>query len=187
MSAFKGSGNKFKGNKQTKGGRGKKNATAKFDEDTDINAIVESNLGGAHLKMINIKDGRSFRATIPGKFRKKIWFKAGDAVVVTKVMDNVFEIKGKISDFDMAKIRGQIEKLNQQNGDIKCNIHFGDENDVFSESDDDDETEVTKPIPKDRAKNLQKGVARVARATDDIPKDSTSTDKEDEDFDFNAI
>jgi len=63
------------------------------DENTVI-CVVERLFGGEHL-LVRCVDGNARTARIPGKFRKKVWIKEGDVVLVAP-WDTQPEKKGDV-------------------------------------------------------------------------------------------
>jgi len=134
LGSFKGNGNRFKGNQQKKTGRAKKNAIADFDKDNDMYVRVVSIEGGKHLSVLPLdsSDKKTIMAVIPGKFHKKVWFRKEDILIVTK-SGNICEVKGKIDEGSLSKIKSQFEKMDS--GNNSDSMVFGNDND---DSDDDE-------------------------------------------------
>ena len=175
-----GNGNKFKGNKQKKASRARKSAVVGLDESVDQYAVVDRLMGGNHIEVKTLKDDKPVMVSIPGRFYKRVWFNKGDVVIISKIIDNLFEIKGKVAENELLKLKSQFDKLDKSNGDTRCLVRFGDEDD--SDDDDDDQKDTKeekshKPIPKDRAKNQHKGQARVFTNPDELAKQNGSNDE----------
>lgn len=127
----------------TKGNKGKKNrrrvnpyATA---EDGDNYGRIYKN-DGQHVTVelpSENEDGKTqITCRIPGKFWKKIWFNKGDLVVVSgKISENIYELKGKVSDSEARKVRRLFENTDNQDEDIGVRIG-GDENEEEQDHDD---------------------------------------------------
>jgi translation initiation factor 1A len=50
-------------------------------EEEEMFAIVDMKVGGPHLKVI-CEDGKERLARIPGRFRRRMWIRVGDIVIV---------------------------------------------------------------------------------------------------------
>ncbi len=136
-------GNRFKGNTQKKG---KKNPfITDFDANLDRYAQVVDKKGGTQVEVAPIDaNGQKVYVRIPGKFYKKVWFNRGDIVVITKVTDNMEEIKGKAPEHELNKLKNQFDKMNLDLGDVKNIVKFAESDDDSDESDDDDENDNKK-------------------------------------------
>lgn len=163
-----GNGNKFKGNKGKKGRR-RKNPYADFDPDVDRYGKVIELMGGSHVRVqpIDCEEKDAVQARIPGKFYKKIWFKKDDFVVITQISNNLSELKGKVSESDINKVRGKFDKMS--NGDSSNVIRFAGED--YSDSDEDNED------IEDSKKNSKKQIA-PQRFIDTSIMNNTNADEE---------
>jgi len=106
-------GNKFKGNQVKKTYRKRKDEYVyDFDEKNDKFGIVTSIAGGTHL-IADILDEnnnkKQVRAKIMGKHHKKVIFKKEDLIVIN-CDGNIFEVRGRVNDDDISKIKKQFIK-----------------------------------------------------------------------------
>jgi translation initiation factor IF-1 len=168
-------GNRTKGNKGKKNRR-RVNPNADIDDGDRFGRIYKNE--GQHvtveLPTENEDGNKLIKCRIPGKMWKKIWFNKGDLVVVAgKISDNVHELKGKVSDSDVRKVKRMFESTDNNGEDIGVLIG-GDENEDEQDHDD-----------------MILGVhSRVVGSTDQDKKVTISTKKSplgDEDSDSDSI
>ncbi len=110
--------------KKTKSGnvrRRSKNPDKPVDTSTGIDfyAIVQKRLGDNRL-LVKLSTGVEVQAVIPGKFKKKVWFNAGDYIQVQEVGVGFYDIIQKI-----------INVTEQQNAQLAFGKHEAGENDIF--------------------------------------------------------
>lgn len=151
-------GNKFKGNKPKKSGRGRKEVYSDFDASTDHYGRIVTLEGGKGVSVLLLDntDGKPVHVTIRGIHHKKVWFKKDELVVVRGS-----ELWGKVSDGELNRVRRDFDRL-EGKGDSSA-IVFRDANDL---DDDEDEEDTAKKVPAQPARNF----------TLDAPDDET--DKE---------
>lgn len=138
-------GNKFKGNKPKKSGRGRKEVYSDFNQSTDHYGKIVSLEGGKGVSVLLLDntDGKPIHASIRGIHHKKVWFKKEDIVVIRGS-----EVWGKVSDSELNRVRRDFDRL-EGKGDSST-IVFKDANEL---DDDSDEEENTKKVPVHSAKN----------------------------------
>jgi initiation factor 1A len=110
--------------KKTKSGnvrRRSKNPDKPVDTTTGIDfyAIVQKRLGDNRL-LVKLSTGVEVQAVIPGKFKKKVWFNAGDYIQVQEVGVGFYDIIQKI-----------VNPTEQQNAQLSFGKHEAGENDIF--------------------------------------------------------
>lgn len=107
-------GNVNKGNNPTKSMRRRKNPQVACDANTDRYAKVVKIEGGKRLSVLPLEDvnGKPITVIIPGKFHKRVFFKIDDYVVITD-----HELKGKVNEGEVNKIKNKFEKLKSGNND----------------------------------------------------------------------
>lgn len=101
-------------------GRKSKNPNTPVDTSTGIDyyGIVLNRLGDNRLK-VKLDTGNEIQAVIPGRFRRKIWFNAGDYVQVQLVGDNFYDIIQKIiNENELAKAQTVISKKENTLDDV---------------------------------------------------------------------
>jgi initiation factor 1A len=145
--------------KKTKSGnvrRRSKNPDKPVDTSTgvDFYAIVQKRLGDNRL-LVKLANGTEVQAVIPGKFKKKVWFNAGDYIQVEEVGIGFYDIIQKI-----------INPTEQQNAQLAFGKHEAGENDIFRpdviEEESDEETDLTNQDEMDEFGNLVKKVKPAA-------------------------
>lgn len=138
-------GNKFKGNKQKKGSRGRKDVYADFNQDTDHYGKILGLEGGKHASVSLLPNGNTVRAMLRGIHHKKVWFKKDDLVII-RGDNNFAEVWGKVNDNESNQIRREFDKLEGKNNNSI----------VFNESDDsdDDNQPTAKPGLKSQSPHL---------------------------------
>lgn len=163
-------GNKFKGNKSKKERR-RRNPDAEYDSDNDRYAKIINLHGDCRVTVEPVDSDEKviLCASIPGKFKKKVWFNRGDYVVINQVVDNKWMVKGKINQKELKKIINMFDKKNN-NDDLGVIKFTGDESESNSE-----EKEVN---DKHNNKKKQKIAPQPERNFDII--DSSSDEKSDE-------
>ena len=124
-----GNGNKFKG---TRGKKGRVNAYADYDAQTDQYARVASIEGGKHMTVLPLNGAARLPALIRGIHHKKVWFKKDDIVVIT-VTSGMCEVKGKAQEQEIGRVRIQFDKSKSRDP------VFGDAGDLSELSGSDDE------------------------------------------------
>lgn len=172
--------------------RRRKNASASFSERTDMYGFVKELSGDKHLVFIpvigDIIAKYSLCARIPGKFFKRVWFRKDDLIVVTKLAENLYEIKGKVAENEIDAIKNKFimsdEKIkdsvviefsyaNNKNNDV---VEFTQNN---SESDNESDIENTNNKTNDDI-----------NTNDDVINNKLSTNVDnnsDNDIDIDAI
>ena len=99
--------NKFK--RKGNGKRKRRNAMTKVEGDFDHYAIITDFSGSTRL-LAKLLDGPVVSVRIPNKFYKKVWFRKDDIIIVTKLADTMFEIKGKVPDNELNLIKKDLVK-----------------------------------------------------------------------------
>jgi len=110
--------------KKTKSGnvrRRSKNPDKPVDTTTGIDfyAIVQKRLGDNRL-LVKLSTGVEVQAVIPGKFKKKVWFNAGDYIQVQEAGVGFYDIIQKI-----------VNPTEQQNAQLSFGKNEAGENDIF--------------------------------------------------------
>lgn len=150
----------MKGGKNFKkaGKRKSKNPNEEVPTDTgcDFHAVVNSKLGGNQFEVTLLIPQQIVHATIPGKFRRKVWMNKGDYVHVKK-FDDVYEIYQKIEREDEKDIARQLHYKYGGGDDIftkKTNEDINITNDISeSESDDNDNDHDDDMMPKSESES----------------------------------
>jgi len=142
MSA-KTNGNKFKGNKQKKGRRGRKEMFASYDEESDTYGKIVGSQGGKHLSVLLLGDAeqKPIMASVRGIHHKKVYFKKDDLVVV-RHNGNLYEIWGYIDESEIRRVREDFNRF--ENNGNQSSIIFQDKNNLYPSSDDDEEGDTIK-------------------------------------------
>lgn len=162
MSAFKGNGNKVKGNKGRKGGRGKKEVYADFNENTDQYGKLSSIQGGKHASVLLLGDSKTpVAASFRGIHHRKVWMNPGDYVIV-RGNGNIYEIWGKVPDSDMTRVRREFEK--QEGDENSGNFIFRRDDEYLPDDNSDSETDEKKtaPVKKISTKKLTTKTGTIA-------------------------
>ena len=144
--------------KKTKSGnvrRRSKNPDKPVDTSTGIDfyAIVQKRLGDNRL-LVKLSTGVEVQAVIPGKFKKKVWFNAGDYIQVQEVGVGFYDIVQKI-----------INQTEQQNAQLAFGKHEAGENDIFRpdviDEESDEEPDLNREDEFDEFGNVIKKVKPV--------------------------
>ncbi len=84
----------------------------------DFYAVVTKRLGDNRL-LVKLDTGVEVQAVIPGRFRRKVWFNAGDYIQVKSVGDDFYDIVQKIvNENEHAKAHMAINKKENASDDI---------------------------------------------------------------------
>jgi len=152
MSA-KTNGNKFKGNKQKKGRRTRKEMFAKYDDSSDTYGKIIASQGGKHMSVLLLgdTDKKPVSASVRGIHHKKVYFKKDDIVVI-RHSGNLCEIWGYVDESEIRRVRDDFNRF--ENNGNQSSIIFQDTNKLYpssSSSDEDDKTgkvlpQQTKPL-----------------------------------------
>jgi len=150
-------GNKFKGNKQKKGSRGRKDVYADFNSDTDHYGKILGLEGGKHASVSLLPNGNTIRAMLRGIHHKKVWFKKEDLVII-RGDSNFAEVWGKVNDNESNQIRREFDKLEGKNNSSMV---------IFNESDDsdDDQQPTAKPGLKTQSSLQLNSTAQLIKPT----------------------
>jgi hypothetical protein len=142
-------GNIFKGNKPKKGGRGKKEMYAEFNENTDQYGKIVSKQGGKHMSVLLLNDPSKtpVHATIRGIHHKRVYMNVDDFVIV-RGNGNLYEIWGKVPDSDVSRVRRDF--VMAEGDDSNKNFIFQRKNEMLLDDDDidDDNEKEHKEKPK---------------------------------------
>lgn len=150
-------GNKRNGN-ISKGNKGKKNRRrirqfADCNEDEgDMYARVYKLPGGEHLEVELLEPDDTGKkivmCNIPGRFRKKVWFRQGNLLVLRgKFSDTIYDLKGRVNESELGYVRKLFDKSKVED----TGYRMGDECD---DSDDDEkDTPGAKITTKDNTSN----------------------------------
>ena len=88
-------------------------------EEEEMFAVVDLKVGGPHLKVI-CEDGKERLARIPGRFRRRMWIKVGDVVIVKlwEYEKNKCDVVHKYSPVEVEKLRekGYLKALEPYHG-----------------------------------------------------------------------
>jgi hypothetical protein len=146
-------GNKFKGNKPKKSGRGRKEVYADFNPKTDHYGRIVNIEGGKHVSVVLLDspDTKPISATIRGIHHKKVWFKKDDLVIV-RDNGNMPELWGKVSENECNKVRRFFDK-NSTQGNNDANI-FQNANDSDDEEGEDEDENAAKKTPMTTNSNV---------------------------------
>jgi translation initiation factor IF-1 len=130
-------GNITKGNNAKKNRR-KVNPYGTHDEGDQYGRIFKNE--GQHVTVElphENEDGEKLiKCRISGKMWKKIWFNKGDLVVIAgKITNNVYELKGKVSDYDIRNVKRMFE--NTDNNDEDIGVRIGDDENEDEQDHDD--------------------------------------------------
>lgn len=112
--------NKFKHKNKNKR---RKNPNATFDKNTDEFGIVTEIYGNEYIG-VQILDGRStnVKVRIPGKFRKKVWLRKGDPIVITKL--EIWEVKGRVNEIDMIDVKTLMHQQMEVHNELQVVVKF---------------------------------------------------------------
>ena len=83
-------------------------------------ATVKKLLGGTRLE-VQLHDGTTSQVSIPGKFRRRVWFKTGDTILVNSDLEIIKKVNN--TDVDAVKASDLMEQVDNEDDDIV----FGDE------------------------------------------------------------
>lgn len=110
--------------------------------------------GGKHVSVLLLDDPKKtpVQANIRGIHHKKVWFNAGEFVIV-RGNGNIYELWGKVPDCDVNRIKRDFEKHNGDNN--TGNFIFRREGEVLSD-DEDDHVDVTHIGTKSKSKSKSK-------------------------------
>lgn len=114
-------GKSYKKNKSGNARRKSKNPDVPVDTTTGIDhyGIVQKRLGTNRL-LVKIDNGNEVQAVIPGKFYKKVWFKAGDYIHIQNAGNDSYDVKQKI-----------VNQIEQNNAQIALGKRETGESDIF--------------------------------------------------------
>ncbi len=89
-------GNKAK--KGKRGGRMSKNPTTEFNTEDGLHfyAQVTSKVGGNTIEVL-LQTGETVHASIPGRFKKRVWFNKDDLIVVRQESGKFYDVLQKIT------------------------------------------------------------------------------------------
>ena len=137
-------------NRNTRGGKGykkmksgnvrrkSKNPDQPVDTTTGIDhyAIVSKRLGDNRL-MVKLDNGDEVQAVIPGRFRRKVWFNAGDYIQVQRSGEDYYDVIQKIvNENEQLKAQTAVGKKENTEQDVFMpNIEEEDEEESEAESD----------------------------------------------------
>jgi hypothetical protein len=141
-------GNKFKGNKQKKGRRMRKEMFAKYDDSSDTYGKIVASQGGKHMSVLLLGDTekKPITASVRGIHHKKVYFKKDDMVVIRN-NDNLYEIWGHVDDSEIRNVRDEFNRF--ENNGNQSSIIFQDTNKLYpSSSSDEDEEKLGKVAPQ---------------------------------------
>jgi len=100
--------------------RKSKNPDLPVDTTTGIDhyAIVSKRLGDNRL-MVKLDTGNEVQAVIPGRFRRKVWFNAGDYIQVQRTGEDYYDVIQKIvNENELAKAQTAIGKKENTADDV---------------------------------------------------------------------
>lgn len=143
MSA-KTNGNKFKGNKQKKGRRTRKEMFAKYDDSSDSYGKILASQGGKHMSVLLLGDAekKPIMATVRGIHHKKVYFKKDDLVVI-RHSENLYEIWGHVDESEVRRVRDEFNRF--ENDGNQSSIIFRDNNNIYPSSDDEEDNRSVVP------------------------------------------
>lgn len=137
------------------------------DNGTDYYGKISKRLGGNRLQL-DLHDGRSIQAIIPGKFMNRLWFRIGDIVQTNEDFEIVRKVKETDKDAHNAAERIDRTLDEDQNG-----LVFGN---MLQEESDDEDTDIGNNLNNltlDKVRNDQK------RKETDKKLSTRNTSKED--------
>jgi initiation factor 1A len=103
------------------------NEQEKADLDAgDFYATVKKMLGGTRIE-VQLHNGTLSQVSIPGKFRRRCWFKTGDTVLVNSDMEIVKKISN--TDVDAVKASDLMEQFDNEESDVV----FGEEKETIQD------------------------------------------------------
>lgn len=185
MSA-KTNGNKFKGNKQKKGRRSRKEMFASYDEESDTYGKIIGSQGGKHLSVLLLGDAeqKPIMASVRGIHHKKVYFKKDDLVVV-RHNGNLYEIWGHIDESEIRRVREDFNRF--ENNGNQSSIIFQDKNNIYPSSDDDDEDGVTQSKVSVNSENIVPPQNLPTYPISCSSEDSIEADESSSDIDINKL
>lgn len=179
-----GNGNKFKGNKQKKAKRTRKEMHAKFDESMDTYGKIVASQGGKHLSVLLLGDTdmKPIMASVRGIHHKKVYFKKDDFVVI-RHNGNLHEIWGHVDDSEIRRVREEFNRF--ENNGNQSSIIFQDNNKLYpsSSSEEDNNNKNGKTIPQVAAQKF-KPVLPDSNSSSSKSSDESSSDS---DIDINKL
>jgi translation initiation factor IF-1 len=171
-------GNKAK--KGKRGGRLSKNPTTEFNTEDGLHfyAQVTSKVGGNTIEVL-LQTGETVHASIPGRFKKRVWFNKDDLIVVRQESGKFYDIIQKLT--NPSSLLAASTALNIKIDKDNSNIFRADI--VDEESDDDDESKPSDPktnlMLERRKKDKERDIKRRGEENDDFDRVISVVTKED--------
>ena len=122
--------------------RKSKNPNTPVDTTTGVDhyAVVSKRLGDNRI-MVKLDTGIEVQAVIPGRFRRKVWFNAGDFIQVQCAGDDYYDVIQKIvNENELVKAQTAIRKKENTTDDVFMpNIEEEDDDEEESEQESDED------------------------------------------------
>lgn len=144
--ASKVNGNKFKGNKQKKGRRGRKEMHADYDDTSDTYGKIVSVQGGKQLTVLLLDsiDKKPVTAHVRGIHHRRVYFKKDDLVVV-RDCGNILEIWGYVNESEIRRVRDEFNTY--ENDGNQNSIIFREANSIYPSSSEEEEKQNDNIVP----------------------------------------
>ena len=113
-------GKNYKKMKSGNARRKSKNPDMPVDTTTGVDhyAVVSKRLGDNRL-MVKLDNGMEVQAVIPGRFKRRVWFNAGDYIQVQRTGDDFYDVVQKIvNESEQAKAQTAVGKKENTADDV---------------------------------------------------------------------
>jgi len=170
-------GNKAK--KGKRGGRLSKNPTTEFNTEDGLHfyAQVTSKVGGNTIEVL-LQTGETVHASIPGRFKKRVWFNKDDLIVVRQESGKFYDIIQKLT--NPSSLLAASTALNIKIDKDNSNIFRAD---IIDEESDDEESKPSDPktnlMLERRKKDKERDIKRRGEEEDDFDRVISVVTKED--------
>ena len=153
--------------------RKSKNPDLPVDTTTGIDhyAIVSKRLGDNRL-MVKLDTGNEVQAVIPGRFRRKVWFNAGDYIQVQCTGEDYYDVIQKIvNENELAKAQTAIGKKEHTADDVFLpDIEEEDEEESEPESDEEFDAFGNKIEKTEEQTDEKEDVVKLTNQTVNVDK-----------------
>jgi translation initiation factor IF-1 len=170
-------GNKAK--KGKRGGRMSKNPTTEFNTEDGLHfyAQVTSKVGGNTIEVL-LQTGETVHASIPGRFKKRVWFNKDDLIVVRQESGKFYDVLQKIT--NPSTMLAASTALNIKIDKDNSNIFRADIVDEESDDEDDKPTDSKSLLNLERRKkDKERDIQRRGAENDDFDRVISVVTKED--------
>ncbi len=170
-------GNKAK--KGKRGGRMSKNPTTEFNTEDGLHfyAQVTSKVGGNTIEVL-LQTGETVHASIPGRFKKRVWFNKDDLIVVRQESGKFYDVLQKIT--NPSTMLAASTALNIKIDKDNSNIFRADIVDEESDDEDDKPADSKSLLNLERRKkDKERDIQRRGADNDDFDRVISVVTKED--------